>query len=700
MTLRKFLFFDVDNYGYNTEAPATDSLGLGGLAMTGAITMATNKITGLGNGVDAQDAITKAQLDAAITGLTWKPPVQVLKMKSDAARAAAAALVEGSGGTGIVNLTTGNSFTVAIDGETPVVITLASAPADVAAAITAINALYAAGGGTGGATIAIDGGAGQIDIKSNTTGTGSTVAITSAHANWLEVGIVNATDAGTNDVPTTTVSGEAWVVDNWGTGYVDGDIVEWDGDSWDVVLPGATQEPPDNTRVTVISSGAAGRFVGQENKYGTYDADPVDPTWSFVAMVDGDAELVSGEGSVFENMAFTFDTGTGWVQFTGPASIPDATSAPSGGTKGKVGFDSSFGLQVNSGQAKINVTADTGLIFNAGTGAMEVGVNVAQAIHVDGDGIGLSIKALSGLEFDTNELAILLEAAGAGTGGLQFNASGEIGILLQATNPGLQLTADGLDTKLKAASGLAVDADGLYVVGDADAGIVVTGTGVGIAIEAAGADTGGLAFNLDGELRVNPNAAAGLSLTTDGLGVVLAAAGTGVGGLQFNVAGAIELDLDATDGALALSSDGLAVVIDNTTIGINGSNQLYVKGAGDATRVSYDFTAGAGGIVKGNAVYISAANTVLKADKDAALTAAAIGVAPLAITAGLEGSIVFAGVVGSILGGTGVAGAPYFVTDAGVLSNVIPSGAAYVRQIGYAINTNDFLVMVGPVTKK
>jgi len=699
MTLRQFLFLNVDNnYGYNEVAPSTDSLALGGLSMSGAITMATNKITGLGNGVDAQDAVTKAQMDAAITGLTWKPPVQVLKMKSDVARAAAAALVAGSGGTGIVSLTTGNSFTVAIDGETPVVITLASAPADRAAAITAINTLYGAGGGLGG-TIAVAGAADQIDIKSNTTGTGSTVAITSAHANWLEVGIVNATDAGTNNVPTAAVSGEAWVVNNWGTGYVDGDIVEWSGSAWVVVLPGATQEPPDNTRVTVISSGAAGSFVGQENKYGTYDADPVDPTWSFVAMVDGDAELVSGEGSVFENMAFTFDTGTGWVQFTGPASLPDATSAPAGGTKGKVGFDSSFGLQVNSGQAKINVTADTGLIFNVGTGAMEVEVNAAQAIHVDGDGIGLSIKALSGLEFDTNELAVLLEAAGAGTGGLQFNAGGEIGILLQDTSPGLQLTADGLDTKLKAASGLAADADGLYVVGDADAGIVVSGTGVGIALEAGGVGTGGLEFNLDGELRADPDTAAGITLTANGIGVALATAGVGVGGLQFNGSGEMELDLDAADGALALSADGLAVVIDNTTIGINGSNQLYVKGAGDATRVSAQLIAGAGGIAKGNAVYISGNNTVLKADKDAALTAAAIGVAPLAITAGDPGSIVFSGIVTGILAGA-TAGAPYFVTDAGVLSPTVPSGAAYVRRVGYAVNATDLLVMVGEVTKK
>ena len=703
MTLRNFLFLNTDEYGYFQVAADADSTKLGGLAMTGAITMATNKITGLGNGTDAQDAVTRAQLDAALAGLTWKEPSQVLKMKSDALRTAATgALVVGSGGTGIVSLTTTNSFSVSIDGETPVPIILASAPADRAAAIVAINSLYSTGGGLGG-TIAVAGATDQIDIKSNTTGTGSTVAITSAHANWLEVGIVDATDAGTCDTPTATSSGEAWVVNGWGLPYHDGDIYEWSGSAWVEVLPGISSEPPDNTHVIVISSGAAGGFATYENKVAVYDA--VGNHWDFTSPSDGWATLVNGEGSVLENMAFVYDgTPGGWIQFTGPASIPDATAASGGvGTKGKITVDSDYGLAVASGVLKIAITADMGLEFHASAKTLQVEANNAQAIHVDSAGVGMSINTAAGLEFDTNNLVINLEAAGAGTGGLKFAVSGDtgaVGILLQDTSPGLQLTADGLDTKLKAASGLAADADGLYVVGDADAGIVVSGKGVGIAIEATGADTGGLAFNLDGELRVNPNAAAGLSLTTDGLGVVLAAAGVGVGGLVFDLSGAIELDLDATDGALALSSDGLAVVIDNTTIGINGSNQLYVKGAGDATRVSYQFTAGAGGIVKGNAVYISAANTVLKADKDAALTAAAIGVAPLAITAGLEGTIVFAGVVTGVFSGTGVPGAPYFVTDAGVLSNVIPSGAAYVRRIGYAINTNDFLVAVGEVTKK
>lgn len=46
-----------------------------GGTMTGAIAMGTNKITGLGNGTAATDAINKSQLDGAIAGLRWVNPI-------------------------------------------------------------------------------------------------------------------------------------------------------------------------------------------------------------------------------------------------------------------------------------------------------------------------------------------------------------------------------------------------------------------------------------------------------------------------------------------------------------------------------------------------------------------------------------------------------------------------------------------------
>lgn len=586
MTLRKFLFLNTSEYGYVEEAPATDSLELGGLTMSGAIAMGANKITGLANGTDATDAINKSQLDAAIAGLHWKEPVQVLKLKSDA---------DQSG--------------------TP---------------------------------------------------------------------------------PTATTVGEAWLVNNWGEGYTNGDIVEWSGSAWVVVTPGASSEPPDNTRAVIIGTGAAGSFAGHANAEALYDADT--DTWSFVAASDGDALLVNGDGSVFANTAFTYDTTSKWIQFTGPNSIPDATSAVGGGIKGKLTVNSATGLLVTSGVLTMELTADAGLQFTGSTAkTLGAKVNNAQAIHTDSDGLGLSIDTGYGLEFSSNNLHINLEAANTGTGGLKFAASGDVGavgVMLPSTNPGLKLTSDGLDAKLKSNSGLAVDADGLYVVVNDAAGITVDGSGVALVL----GTNPGLEFDVDGKLQAKPNTAQGLHTDEEGLGVSLTAAGTGTGGLEFDTNGAIQIELESSK-ALALSSNGLGVVIDDTTIGINGSNQLYVKGAGDSTRVSYLLTAGTGGIGKGHAVYISAADTVLKADKDAALTAAAIGVAAAAITAGNTGSIVFSGIAPGVLS-SATPGAPYFVTDNGVISETIPAGASYVRRVGYAINTTDLLVMVGEPMKK
>jgi hypothetical protein len=50
-------------------------LALTGGTMSGAINMGGNKITNMGNPTSAQDAATKAYVDAAISGLTWKGPV-------------------------------------------------------------------------------------------------------------------------------------------------------------------------------------------------------------------------------------------------------------------------------------------------------------------------------------------------------------------------------------------------------------------------------------------------------------------------------------------------------------------------------------------------------------------------------------------------------------------------------------------------
>lgn len=57
------------------QTQLNNKLDLAGGTMTGNIAMGNNKITGLANGTNANDAINKGQLDAAIAGLIWLNPI-------------------------------------------------------------------------------------------------------------------------------------------------------------------------------------------------------------------------------------------------------------------------------------------------------------------------------------------------------------------------------------------------------------------------------------------------------------------------------------------------------------------------------------------------------------------------------------------------------------------------------------------------
>lgn len=62
-------------------------------------------------------------------------------------------------------------------------------------------------------------------------------------------------------------AGKAYEVAGTGgdwSGFAAGDIVEWDGSAWSVVVANSGGAPPDGTRAVVVASGAAGSFAGDE----------------------------------------------------------------------------------------------------------------------------------------------------------------------------------------------------------------------------------------------------------------------------------------------------------------------------------------------------------------------------------------------------------------------------------------------------
>jgi len=101
--------------------------------------------------------------------------------------------------------------------------------------------------------------------------------------------------------------GAAYVVNNWGGGHNDGDIEEWTGAGWTVIVANSGGTPPDGTRVVVAGVPApGGSFAAKGNNYATFRT--ATSTWTFLAPNDGDEAVVYGNDSYFENMTYVWDS--------------------------------------------------------------------------------------------------------------------------------------------------------------------------------------------------------------------------------------------------------------------------------------------------------------------------------------------------------------------------------------------------------
>lgn len=130
----------------------------------------------------------------------------------------------------------------------------------------------------------------------------------------LVLKMTNDSDQSGVDPDATTRLGQAWVVNDWAS-FDDGDIVESDGTTWNLVLAASGGEPVNGSRVIVTDTSAAGSFATNENKIATYNA--TTDSWSFEAPDDGDAIMINGEQSIYENRGYVCDTLV-WIQMLGP----------------------------------------------------------------------------------------------------------------------------------------------------------------------------------------------------------------------------------------------------------------------------------------------------------------------------------------------------------------------------------------------
>lgn len=223
--------------------------------------------------------------------------------------------------------------------------------------------------------------------------------------------------------PTAGSAGEAWLVNNWGSGYQTGDIIEWNGTSWVVIVTNSGGEPPNGTRVVVIESSAAGAFLTHEEAVAEYNS--VTNAWSFTAAVDGLAVLVIGDGGYYVDGGFTFN-GTNWVQIRAADQIVAGDGLDRAGNI--LSVKTGNGATIDDDHVALNLTADSGLTFSGLTNHLKtVGVlaNTAQGIHVDNLGIGVSIDSnlgCSGTGLYVTGVPTSFTINGSGTNGTYVTA--------------------------------------------------------------------------------------------------------------------------------------------------------------------------------------------------------------------------------------------------------------------------------------
>ena len=401
--------------GYPAEMdPATvtpgDILQLPGTKFSDDIDLGHNSILNLATPVNPDDGVNKAYVDAIASGLD---PHESVVVKTDH-KLGSQALVAGAGGTGIVNLTTGDGMTIAIDGETPVPITLASIPADRAAAITAINSRYATAGGLGGTIAYAGSGLYNINIRSNTYGDDSAVALTSVHANWAELGVTAGTSDGASFTPSGAYPNHIYTGPTNGVAWntIDGFTLTSTGQRVLVSMEGGDDAAVDkNNGVYYVSQLATAGLPLILHR--SLDADTGNP-----------GELVQGL-YVFVSDG-TAGTNTGWTMVTPGTISVDTTPLKFAQFSGAPGLTYDQGLKrsVNSIVVELDASA-----------------------NAQGQGAPTADRH-SGLEFDADTASGKLRVAVAPAGGLERYQTTPFGLSVKLNNTSgdntLGLTSDGI----------------------------------------------------------------------------------------------------------------------------------------------------------------------------------------------------------------------------------------------------------------
>ena len=357
--------------------------------------------------------------------------------------------------------------------------------------------------------------------------------------------------------PVGAVSGDAYVVNNWGGTYVDGNIMELtSGTTWAIVVTQVGSEPPTGTRIIVDASpSAASSFAGEGTKIGVYNASL--DSWVFTSVINGWALIVDGDNSIYENNGYTYDGDTSsWVLFSGSGIITAGDGIVKTGQV--ISADAGSGISVDSVGIHVDAVADFGISVDTSGVSIKaesgitlssrgIGVAGADGIVVDGDGVNVNYG--NGLTLDGSNYIVVQPVA----------------------DFGISVDTSGVSVKLNSGWGLSVTTDGLaVVVGD---GIILSESKLQVD---AVADFG-LSVDASG---VSIKKYWGISLDADGISVK---AGTGIsvddGGVHVSNANELVMTSDGiiTDGNAVCISDVNGRVVRATCSTDNGSKVVGIS---------------------------------------------------------------------------------------------------------------------------
>ncbi|WP_421215166.1 hypothetical protein [Aeromonas jandaei] len=291
-----------------------------------------------------------------------------------------------------------------------------------------------------------------------------------------------------------------------------------------------------------------------------------------------------------------------------PEQTPDLASGLQIKEQGQltVKLDKNKGLAVT--QDGIGIVANTGKATFVDSAGVGVVANTAKGVVVDSHGVGINTAPAHGLKLESNALKLAVSASNPGVelaaDGLKVKPNVAAGVKVESTgvgiNTGYGIIAANNQINIKLANGsninggggqgtdgtvngnaggLALTDKGLSV--DAGKGMVIDRDGVSIKCTT---ESGLTVTEADG-LKVKPNVAAGIKVDAEGVGVVVnAAKGMMVesAGVGINTAPAhgLKLDGNALKVAVSASAPGVEVAADGLKVKPNAAAGVKVDAAG------------------------------------------------------------------------------------------------------------------------